>query len=345
MVAAAQTLANHRRRNGVQSLVVDLQDVYNEYGDGLAEPVALSAFLLKAYQRLSPTLRYVVLVGDGTYDYWNLQARNDNLLPPLLTHNAYGLFASDVSLGDVVGDDGLPEVAVGRLPVMNATELSAAIAKIIAYEAAPAGSSPLDLVLGADTPDYGGDFPLDSDALVAGPLAGTTLSKVYLSDLPLESARSQFLQTMTGGARYVNWLGHGGMDRLSPAGLLTSADVPSLTIPANRLAVVVAASCVINRFEIPGFDSLGEHLVLKSDGGAVAVWAPSALAYNVDSRALDRGFYDAVYRSRQARLGDAVIQALRGLTPAAGSPQSAAEARRVYNLLGDPATRLQTTRR
>jgi hypothetical protein len=343
MVAASESLASHRRSGGLQSLVVDLQDVYNEYGDGLPEPTAIAAFIAKAYQHLGGVLRYVVLVGDGTYDYCNLQGRNDNLLPPLLTHTAYGLFASDVSLGDVVGSDARPEVAVGRLPVMNAAELSALIAKIVAYESALAGASPLDVVLGADVPDQGGDFPLDADAIAAGPLAGAALQRVYLSELPLADARSQLFGLMTAGARYVNWLGHGGMDRLSPAGLLTTADVPALTIPSGRLPVLVAASCVINRFEIPGYDGLGEHLVLKADGGAVAVWAPSALAYNVDSRSLDRSFYEAVYRDRQQRLGDAVIQALRGLAPVAMEPKQAVDARRVYTLLGDPGLRLQTT--
>ncbi len=344
MLAAAEVLAQHRRQNGLTSMVVNLTEVYDEFNFGLAEPTALRSFLTTAYNQWKTKPRYVVLIGDGTYDYCNIKGLNDNLLPPLLTHNPYGLFASDISLGDVRNDDGLPEIAVGRLPVMNASELSAVIAKIIGYETAAAGSSPLDLILSADTPDNGGDFPLDAEALAAATFAGSSLERVYLSELALADARSRFLQSMTGGTRFVNWLGHGGTDRLSRAGLLTSADVPSLTISNDHLALLVAASCVINRFEIPGYDSLGEVLVLKPNGGAIAVLAPSALAYNTASRSIDQKVFTALCSTTSPRLGDAVILALRGLVPPTTAPENEVDARRIYTLLGDPGLKLQKKR-
>ena len=202
----------------------------------------------------------------------------------------------------------------------------------------------MDLILSADTPDNGGDFPLDAEALAAATFAGSSLERVYLSELALADARSRFLQSMTGGTRFVNWLGHGGTDRLSRAGLLTSADVPSLTISNDHLALLVAASCVINRFEIPGYDSLGEVLVLKPNGGAIAVLAPSALAYNTESRSIDQKVFTALCSTTSPRLGDAVILALRGLVPPTTAPENEVDARRIYTLLGDPGLKLQKKR-
>lgn len=339
--AEAQVLAAHRSASGLASTVVDLTDIYDTFNDGLAEPEAIRAFLRYAYTSWTPPLRYAVLAGEGTYDYRNVLRRNDNLIPPPLAPTPFGLSAADVALGDVDGDGRTWEVAVGRLPAMTAPELAAMIAKVIAYETAPGRTWACDVLLAADAADPGGDFPQDSEALAADLLAGRVLSRVYLSEMPLDAARAQVRAGIEAGTRFLNWIGHGGQDRLSRAGLLTSTDAGTLA-NAPRLPVLVAATCVVGRFEIPGSDCLGEKLLLRPGGGAVAVWAPSALAYNELSTRLARGFYEAVYTRRERLLGDAVLRSLNAYTAPPSDPGGGMDARKVYNLLGDPATVLDT---
>jgi hypothetical protein len=341
LMAAAQPLADHRSAHGVPSLVVDLADVRDTFNHGLAEPRAIAEFLRYARQQWTPPLHYAVLGGDGTYDYMNLLGRNDNVVPPQLTRTPFGLYSSDASLGDVDGDPGSYEVAVGRLPAMTTTEMTTCVGKIISYETGGSAGWPLDAWLAADAADDGGDFPADSEALAAGPLAGLALGRAYLSELPLATARSQTFAAIHGGTVFLNWIGHGGIDRLSRSALLRSADVPSLT-NATRLPIVTAATCVIGQFEIPGFDCLAERLLLRVGGGAVAVWAPSALAYNDLSNQLGTGFYRAVYQDGVNVVGDAVLSALNAyLPPADPTLYGGMDARRIYNLIGDPATIVQ----
>ena len=52
---------------GYRTKVVDINTVYNSFGDGAVHPQAIKAFLKHAYQNWAPpALSYVVLFGDGT---------------------------------------------------------------------------------------------------------------------------------------------------------------------------------------------------------------------------------------------------------------------------------------
>ena len=96
----------------------------------------------------------MALAGGGTVDYRNLLGYGDNLVPPLMIDNDGGLFPSDNLFGDVDGD-GLPEVAVGRIPVLSAAELDAYTAKLAAYESAAPAAWTGTAVMAADATDRG----------------------------------------------------------------------------------------------------------------------------------------------------------------------------------------------
>jgi hypothetical protein len=328
---AAERLANLRRAQGLTALVADLDQIMDTFNGGVSDPHALRAFLTYAHTRWSQGPRYVALAGDGTLDYRNLLGYGDNLVPPLMVQSDGGLFPSDNLLGDVDGD-GLPEVAVGRIPVLSAAELDAYTAKLAAYEGAAAASWTGTAVMTADATDRGADFAADSDR-IAAQLAAYTLSRVYLSTTPLADARAQLLSALGQGAAFVNYMGHGGLDRLASGGLLTNGDVPGLT-NGERLPVVTAMTCTINRFALPGIPSLGELLVKSAGGGAAAVWGPSGLSTNGEAGLLAERFYHAA----DARLGDRLLRAIAEFRTLGGNP----DLPRIYDLLGDPALRLQT---
>ncbi len=329
--AAAERLADLRRAQGMTAIVADLDQIMDTFNSGVADPHAVRTFLTYAHTQWAQGPRYVALAGGGTVDYRNLLGYGDNLVPPLMIDNDGGLFPSDNLFGDVDGD-GLPEVAVGRIPVLSATELDAYTAKVAAYERAAPAAWTGTAVMAADAADRGADFAADSDQ-VAGQLPGTyTVSRIDLTTTPLTDARAQLLGTIGSGAAFVNYVGHGALDRLSAGGLLTSADVPGLT-NGPRLPVVTAMTCTINRFAVPGIAALGELLVKSGAGGAAAVWGPAGLSSNGDAKLLAERFYHAT----DARLGDRILRAIgefRTLGGDSGLP-------RVYDLMGDPALRLQ----
>jgi hypothetical protein len=282
--SAARHLASLRTAQGLEARVVDLQGIFDEFAFGAPNPHAIHDFLAYAWQSWSLPPRYVVLAGAGTYDYRNFLGFGDDLLPPLMIRTPSGLFPSDNALGDVDGD-GLPEMAVGRIPALTAADLEAYTAKIAAYESSGAAAWNGNALFLADATDRGADFAAESVGVATQLPAGYAVEQIDLTTVPLADARSRLFSDLGNGVAFLDYLGHGALDRLSSGGLLTDDDVPSLT-NGGRLPVLTAMTCTINRFAVPGVPSLGELLVKSAAGGAGAVWGPSGLSDQGEARLL-----------------------------------------------------------
>ncbi len=226
----------------------------------------------------------------------------------------------------------MPDLAVGRLPAATAAELQAMVDKIIAYEAQPAGDWSRRALVVADDPDPAGDFPADSEDIAAGLPLDLVVERIYLSEQTPADARAALLNGFDAGAGLVNYLGHGGVDRLAAEGLLRITDIPGL---ANgvRLPLLLAFTCAAGECTIPGYPGLGEALLAQPDGGAIAVYAPAGLSDNAAAAELNAALAAELDRGH-ATLGDAIRAALAAWTPA---DPTAAYHRDLYILLGDPA--------
>lgn len=333
---AVEDLVYLRQRRGLEVMVVELEDIYDEFSHGISTPWAIKSFLSHAYLNWRDNgPRYVVLAGEGTYDYKNILGYGENLVPPLMASTPHGLFAADNQFGDVSGNDSVPEIAIGRLPVMTEAELRDLIDKISDYESS-GGSWTGNAIMLADNPDQGGNFPADSDYL-ADILAGYTVEKIYLPDFPTaDEARQAVLNGFNSGASLVSYIGHAGLDRLATEGLLRTADVASLQ-NGDRLPVMTAMTCVVSRFEIPGFDTLTEALLLKRNGGVIAAWAPTGASLNYLAVMLAEGFFKTAFQDQEKILGKALLKAMADYAAAGGLRFML----NIYTLLGDPALEIK----
>ncbi|MBP7589133.1 MAG: hypothetical protein KBA72_14355, partial [Thermoanaerobaculia bacterium] len=330
LAAEAAALASYRAGQGLSTLVVRQQDVYDEFGFGMGGPLALRDFLAYAWNEWPTPPRYVTFAGEGTYDYRNLGGLGGNKIPALMVATPEGLFSSDAAYGDV-DDDGVPEMAIGRLPVLSPAELAGVVAKIQAYESL--GGSWVDQALFvADNIDGSSNFAAESDQLQANLPHDFTVAKVYLDAQTPAAAHDAVVAAIQGGTNYVQYVGHGGLDRLADESVLTNADVPGLA-NGGRAPVVAALTCAVNRFELPDYPALGEELVRSATGGATAVFAPSGLGQHGAAREFATRLAAELFRPETPRLGDALVAAQRSYAGAGGNT----ELLRIYNLLGDAA--------
>ena len=327
LVEAASLLADYRAAQGLTTMIVGLSTIENEFQHGFRGPEAIRQFLRRA-RRWQSAPRYVVLLGEGSLDYRNLLGHADSLVPPLLRRGTQGIFVSDNALGANKGSS-LPAMAIGRIPVVSEDELASYVDKIRNFET---GARLDELLILSDAPDIGGEFAIDSERMAATLDELIAVESISLEHLPVDLARVQLFAKLRAGTGLVTYSGHGGLDRLSSAGLLTSADVASLD-DATHASILVSLSCSTNRFDIPGFDSLGEVLVRQAQGGAVAVWAPVGLTAHGQSIILGQIFLERAFDSGQERLGDAVLGALRDYARLPDSERLV----QTFNLLGDPA--------
>jgi hypothetical protein len=333
---AAQALAKYRQDKGLSSRVVSTSEIYDSYNWGVASPNAVRDFLRQAVRGWD--VRYVTLVGLGSFDYRDLGGKGELPMaaPTLMTSTPNGLFGCDNCLVDFNGD-GAPNVAIGRIPAASAADVQTYLAKVKAYEQGTITLRQAGALLLADKLDSAaGNFAQDSESLATLLPFGMNVGRIYLDQYDLNSARSRLFTVMNQGVGWVNYIGHGGMDRLSGSGLLTVDDMGTLR-STGPLPVISAPTCVINRFETPGYASLGERLVLDADGGAIAVWSATGLSLNSPAVLIDRSLFATVFQQRTPTLGEAVQQALQDNRQHQDVP---AYMLRIYNLLGDAALEL-----
>jgi hypothetical protein len=71
-INASEAIAGfHRNYDGMTVEVITTTQVYNEFGSGIPDATAIRNFIRMFYDR-SKKIKYVMLVGDGSYDNRNI---------------------------------------------------------------------------------------------------------------------------------------------------------------------------------------------------------------------------------------------------------------------------------
>jgi hypothetical protein len=337
LLREAAPLLKLRESQGLRSRAVAIEDVYSEFGFGEERPDAIREFLTYAYHHWrGPSLRYVLLLGDATYDFKDyLGTGVTNQVPPSMVRTSYLWTASDASYASVHGPDDLPDLAVGRLPAATAEEARAMVSKILAYESEGYLSRGA-VVLVADDADAAGDFERDAEDLASGPLSARSPRKIYLGRLGTQETRAEIAGAFDDGASLVSYLGHGGIHLWASENVFDTSRIEALS-PAAEKPLVLTLNCLNGYFHFPYFDSLAEALVKAEDKGAIAAFSPSGLSLNGSAHLYHQALLRELLSGRHARLGDAVVAAQTAYADSGAFP----ELLRIYHVLGDPALSLR----
>lgn len=332
---ALSPLVAHRQAQGLSVVVQTTQAIYDHFGDGRPDPLAIRDYLAWRYAHDDPRPFYVLLVGDGTFDPRRYRdASPPTWLPPLLAdvEPFMGETAADNRLVTVDGDDALPDMAIGRLPVNTPEETERVIAKILSYEEALLHAAHRRVVFVADNRDQAGDFPARAHDLSRNvPRVYTPVVVAMSASDQRNAARDTLLNVWNGGAYLIAYLGHASPRQWAAERLFHRDDVGSLE-PASALPVVLAFTCYTAKFH-DGQDTLDEILLRSPLRGASAVWGATGLSISSGHEALSRGFLQTAFRISPSRLGEATLAGKLAL--AAGS--MSLDLLDTYTLLGDPA--------
>jgi len=352
-------LVDHRVGQGLRVVTVDVEAIYDQFGDGRMAPEAIRAFLSHAYADWpAPAPLYVLLVGDGTYDPRGYRPDSGpTYLPPYLADVDpwMGETASDHWYADLTGDP-LPDLRLGRLPVNTPDEVTAIVDKIVNYEAHPLpGGWNGRLMFGADNPSTAGDHHADADSefdTYATPTYGYDGVRVYLSETSgdshlytdAEAAQDALVAEFDRGALLYTYFGHASWHQ--EAVLETDGYAPLFHLShisrlnnQYRWPVVLHMTCFTGYYIHPVDDTLDESL-LRTDGvGAVAVWGSSGNGIAPGHHILHQSLYHAVFDDGEAELG-VVTQAALASLYASGLYYDLID---TYHLFGDPAMELNMT--
>ena len=284
--------------------------------------------------------------------------------------------ATDNSLADL-DDDGVPDVAIGRLTADSPAELDRIVRKIIAYDRSTDNGlwrQRLNFIAGV-----GGFGPLIDTAVETTTKKFLTdcIPATYTTSMTFGSWRSPFcpdprrfhettLRRLNEGCLFWVYLGHGQPNALDnvqvPGGafhILGTKDVNRLTA-TQRPPIAVFLACYTGAFDQPK-DCLAEEM-LRADGGPVAVLCGSRVTMPYGMAVLGTSLMDECFTKHQPTIGEALLHAKRRsmeddpqnlnrqmldalaavLSP---STESLVDERRehlsLFNLLGDPLLRLR----
>ncbi len=349
-LSQAQTLANFRAGQGLRVQVVDIQDVYDEFNGGVFSAEAIKSFLTYAYANwVAPAPSFVLLLGDGNFDFKNVYKYNStNYIPPYLAEVDpwIGQTATDNRYVSVSGGDILPDMYIGRFPVRSVGEAQTMVDKAINYEQNPPqdGWNAYQTFV-ADNPDSGGNFPVQSDQIINTYVPATyTVDKIYLSVnyTSASAAKSALKTAINQGRLIVHYDGHASTQQWATENLFALADISTLA-NGSKLPFFLPMTCAEGYFIWPSpsgqdYSAVGEGIVRANARGAIASWSPAGYGLSSGHTLLDRSVFNDLFNNHRTQLGYLTTNAKYYLYANSAGYNDLIE---TYLLFGDPALRLQ----
>jgi hypothetical protein len=357
--ASAERYAEYRRATSELTVsVIGVDEIFREFSYGMVDPTALRDMIRYAYRNSPVKPGYVLLWGDGHYDYKGISTATPNWVIPYESldpnNTSYGLwtFTTDDYFARVEGNDPLPDVAIGRLPITSNAIGDRMIAKIRAYESTSATDdwrTRVTLIADDGPTSEGSDgtthlrqserlwsdyLPLDMQA-----------KKIYMVEYPTENiARGRrkpavtaaYISTInTTGTLLLNWIGHGNPRVWAHEFIFERETTPSQMNNPDKLFFLTAATCDFARFDLTDAQSGAEDLVLRDGGGAIGVFSASRVVLSDANAAINQDFYETMFRrgpnGSVMRLGDVIMDVKQRFY----GPND-----EKFFLLGDPTVRL-----
>ncbi|MFM7023571.1 MAG: type IX secretion system sortase PorU [Flavobacteriales bacterium] len=367
----AKRLADfHQNIDSLSVLVVDINEIYNEFSGGVEDIVALRDFMKMLYDKASgPTElpKYLLLFGDGTYDYKNILKGSRNFIPTYQSVNSMKNTASYTSddffglLDDSEGnwgtyDPDLLDLGIGRFPVKTPEDAKIVVDKVFAYCNYFDGSNTYlkqeqsqvfgpwrnEALFVADDEDF--NIHLHQANQLAVKMENEqpqyNVDKIYIDAYKQTSstagdrypeANEAWTKRINEGLFLVNYTGHGGEDGLTGEAVFETSDIIALN-NGVKMPLFVTATCEFSRYDLPDRSSAGELLFLNPKGGAIALLSTVRLVFSTPNFNLNKTFYNVAFSQPQGyktRLGD-IFKATK-VTNNGGTND------RNFTLLGDPA--------
>ncbi|MEZ5083557.1 MAG: type IX secretion system sortase PorU [Bacteroidales bacterium] len=352
---AEQLKLLHETVDGFKTLLTEPEQIYNEFSSGKQDPTAIRDMMKMFYEKYPDNNpRYLLLFGDGSFDLKDRIEHNTNFIPTFQTEESLTISSSYVVddyfgiLDDDEGEDahGYLDIGIGRIPSQTIEEAQTVVDKIVRYVAGGGqqfGEWRNTICVIADDED--GNLHLEqADSLADGlgfvPKVFNKV-KVYLDAFQQEKSPSgerypdvhkKIKDQVNTGALLVNYIGHGGTGGWAHERVLQQPDILNWS-NIEKLPVFITATCEFTRFDEPEIYSGGELVLLNPNGGGIALFTTTRLAYAQSNFRLNERIYARAFtpvNGKMPYLGDLIRES---------KPPSQLTTRN-FVLLGDPAIRM-----
>ncbi|MDP4174585.1 MAG: C25 family cysteine peptidase [Bacteroidota bacterium] len=308
-----------RENYNVQTKVIDVKDIYDQYNYGFFSPEPIRDFLIDAYNNWkAPKPSYLLLAGDANYDYYGNKTKYDKV--PFVK-NFVPSFGEPVSdswfvIWDSTGAY-IPQMYLGRLPVGSVEEFEWYLEKHRNYLTSPFDSFNKQYLFLS-----GGDSNQDDQLkrvksvndyiiseLVQKPPIGGNVNHLYKTSSPRTNfgpySYEKVNEILGIGGVFVSYLGHSGT-QIWDNGII---DVEQINNKLNRPYLVTDFGCSTGKFAEPDIRAFSELFVVGLKGNAIAYVGNSSLGFETTSFSFPQVFYETILRNNITSLGAAHVAA------------------------------------
>lgn len=328
------------------------QQIYNEFGCGAMDVSAIRDFCRMLYLDSERQLKYLLLLGDASYDYKNRDGLHC-FVPAyetlssvdgqtcFVTDDYFGCF--DLNEGDIARS--LADIGIGRFPVSTLEQATQMVDKIEQYIALNESTMQpwrnVVTFIADDEKSFVEDSEIFERQLKTVGGENLVVDKIYLGAYEQQDTPNGVLapavndainNRMEKGSLVVNYTGHGGEVQFAEERILQRKDVDSWH-NGPMYPLMITGTCEVSRYDDHNRTAIGEFAFLNQYGGMVAMFTTSRVTGSGDNEAFNKGIYNHLFELKDGKypcLGDVYRMAkTRG---------SINEKRYVF--FGDPALRI-----
>ena len=305
---------------GYTVMMVDIQDVFDEFNSGIRDAQSIKSLLSYAYNNWAePQLRHVLLLGEGVDDERdNSPSRQYAVIPVKKTWTyKHGATASDNWYACIVGNDTVPDISIARVGVWRTDQIPAVVTKMENYHNNPLPNrlwnSHLTFTSGGKITDSNDIFAQQSERIKRRNVSDDyRVTRVYTSTQTVSpdyfGGTFALKDAINSGTQYVQFMGHGGGRIWADYNLFNFNDVATLN--NQTYPIVVSLACYASAFDTNCSASISEALIMQADKGSIATLGFSGLGYLDQDEDWGLALTEALFKEDFPSAGEAVQFAL-----------------------------------
>ncbi len=362
----ADRLANiHHTYDGYDVLTIDEELIFNEFSSGTPDATAYRLFLKMLYDRNPGKLKYLLLLGCGSYDNRGINGfKSENQLLTYQSSDSNGLVSSyttDDYFGFLADRSGVNiptdilTICVGRIPAKDEIDANAAINNLVDYishQESEAWKSNMLIISDKGDKDLHTTQAEGLESIVRS-ITGENnfnIEKIYqewytspeiitdnISNGAENMGRNRLHNLLNEGLLYVSYIGHAGPTVITHDNRLWTSERIRVT-KYKHLPFFSIAACETAKFDDIK-RSFCEELVLAENGGAIGVVAAARTVYSSQNdmlnKAIGRSLFtlkdDGTYRT----IGEACKEGKKSFGTSSNYNKLS------FTLFGDPAVRFR----
>ena len=330
--------------DGFRAFKAEIEDIYDIFNYGMESPVAVKNFTLQVWNNWqSPKVKYLCLFGRGSLDPKKILTSStyyQNFVPAYGNPPTDGYFA-DMRVGSFTYSQ---DIAVGRLPVIDAIEAQNVVSNIVGYESQELSDWVKNAVFvagGYDKSDQPG-FVSQSMSIINNyisvPPPKLIANKIFLTDTSgfvSFNYQDSIRKTINSGMLVCNYVGHGGNGYWD-----YSFEDAAVLENGYKMPLFFSNTCFTGKNSESSFRGYCETFIKNNNKGAIGFIGSTGWGFSGSGQTYDEYLNKSISSDSLRRLGDILKKASQRMASDSISSFASRNTINCFNLVGDPASKL-----